>query len=729
MDAEPEDFRAIFEDGCIATEPSEDEETWNAPMDALESQKHGEDATTRYLTRARHNLQDVELEDLEKLLQEEESDLELAQGEYQKFLAALQGMEDLEDGYNEDEDADFVVSVDDLLQDGDDEELTRNIIRKANLRPEQLEAMGRKGRTAGKKRRRKDAGTRLDANQERPIDSVQRLAMKQLPPLRLKPLVPPLAPGVIHAPHIAANGSAHTLRVTAPHPAFTQDQLDVLHAQFRAHTQLTVQAYAISESCTCADHKAIAQQIRQQAQDLVEFGRAQLEKAPLEAQVCIRSPPGRNVQEQEEIQLRTICQTPALELLPGFLEEALHYAPAKSSLAQHCQIPYPSIIRPISACMDRFAPFFEEGFRVNYPNRKESTKLLFTSGEDLLLAKGIDRFGMNWEMIQQIFLPTKTARQVFIRQKNRSASRSPPNEIKAAKCRRLTPLTEEELKLVQSLLDRYGQKWEVIQTFLPQRDTQYLPMLWREASQGQMFKRPGCEERSSQPPNRAARHSLIRTTLLDTSERGEVGYGSAYSEAQAHGVMPGILHLQGLPGAAGSTELQREVPASLQDAIAVAPAASTGANHSPLDHRLPPTGCSSALPSAHMAPLPLAAPSHGVTEVPASSPACASAWHNPSGCLAAAGNDAVGGPSPMSAAPRNQSQPCGPDAAMVVEGRVTTWTQQDDRRILLDVRRCGECHSTFQQLATAVGWDARAVEARYHWLCRRLALSTGPTRR
>lgn len=730
MSAEPEDFRAIFEDVGAATEPSEDEGTWTTPLDGRDGNGHPEDRTG-YLTRARHNLQDVDLEDLEKLLREDESDLELAQGEYQKFLAALQGMEDLDDGYNEEEDADFVVSVDDLLQDGDDDQLTRNIIRKANLRPEHALATGQRTEPTRRKRKRKDGRTGMEDTQARPIDSVQRLAKKRLPPLRLKPLVPPLAHGMVPAPHIAANGSTNTVRITAPHPAFSQEQLDVLHAQFRTHTQLVVQTYAISESCTCGDHKSTAQQIRQQAKDLVDFCRAQVDKMPPDTQVRIRLPLDGDAQEQEEVQLRTVCQAPALEWLPDYLEEVLHYAPPQNNLVQHCQIAYPEICESINACMDRFAPFFDEEVRVAYPSRREGTKPLFTSGEDLLLAKGIDRFGMNWEMIQQIFLPTKTARQVFIRQKNRSASRSPPNEIKAAKCRRLTPLTDKELKLVHSLLERYGQKWEVIQTFLPHRDTQYLPMLWREASQGQTFKRPGSEEHASQLSNGTPRNALIRATLLDTSERGAAGQRWTSGDVQSHRGTSGSVHVHDSPVAAGSMEMHPEVPASLQEAMTLSPAAPVGMGLPRAEH-----GSLDANPRVPR-PFPQAVPSHpswttSAHIVPAAPPCTVAGtdpWHSPTGRVVDV-DVRDGDPSmfPPQGPVGDPSSPRGPDAAMVVEGRVTTWTQQDDRRILLDVRRCGESTSTFQHLAAAVGWDARAVEARYHWLCRRLALSSGPRR-
>lgn len=78
-----------------------------------------------------------------------------------------------------------------------------------------------------------------------------------------------------------------------------------------------------------------------------------------------------------------------------------------------------------------FLPFFKVSL---FPEKPPGggKRSLFTSGEDELLALGIMEYNSDWKAIKQRFLPCKSEHQIFIRKKNKGASKAFENPVKAA---------------------------------------------------------------------------------------------------------------------------------------------------------------------------------------------------------------------------------------------------------------------------------------------------------
>ncbi|PQQ03619.1 hypothetical protein Pyn_03471 [Prunus yedoensis var. nudiflora] len=106
--------------------------------------------------------------------------------------------------------------------------------------------------------------------------------------------------------------------------------------------------------------------------------------------------------------------------------------------------------REISKLAQIFFPLFNPAlFPHKPPAGNMANRVLFTDAEDELLALGLMEYNMDWKAIQQRFLPCKSERQIFVRQKNRCSSKAHENPIKAVRRMKNSPLTAEELACIQ----------------------------------------------------------------------------------------------------------------------------------------------------------------------------------------------------------------------------------------------------------------------------------------
>lgn len=104
----------------------------------------------------------------------------------------------------------------------------------------------------------------------------------------------------------------------------------------------------------------------------------------------------------------------------------------------------------------------------------------FLRCEDELLLVGLKRFGFgNWEMIHARFLPTRTTKQISTRYKNLVARRAKPNPIKAFVRELEAPLSRGEEELIYQGIRRFGKDFKLIsQHYLPHRPPTILRNLW-----------------------------------------------------------------------------------------------------------------------------------------------------------------------------------------------------------------------------------------------------------
>jgi hypothetical protein len=104
----------------------------------------------------------------------------------------------------------------------------------------------------------------------------------------------------------------------------------------------------------------------------------------------------------------------------------------------------------------------------------------FLRCEDELLLVGLKRFGFgNWEMIHARFLPTRTTKQISTRYKNLMARRAKPNPIKAFVRELEAPLSRGEEELIYQGIRRFGKDFKLIsQHYLPHRPATILRNLW-----------------------------------------------------------------------------------------------------------------------------------------------------------------------------------------------------------------------------------------------------------
>ncbi|KAG9144473.1 hypothetical protein Leryth_014515 [Lithospermum erythrorhizon] len=142
-----------------------------------------------------------------------------------------------------------------------------------------------------------------------------------------------------------------------------------------------------------------------------------------------------------------------------------------------------SVPKEIAKLASRFYPLFNPSL---YPHERPAAsvvnRVLFTDSEDELLALGMMEFNTDWKAIQQCFLPCKKIHQIFVRQKNRSSSKSPENPIKAVRRMKNSPLTAEEIARIEEGLKVFKLDWMTVWKFIvPYRDPTLLPRQWRIA--------------------------------------------------------------------------------------------------------------------------------------------------------------------------------------------------------------------------------------------------------
>lgn len=141
----------------------------------------------------------------------------------------------------------------------------------------------------------------------------------------------------------------------------------------------------------------------------------------------------------------------------------------------------------------------------------------FTPAEDQLLYLGLQRFGLgNWEKIQSILLPTRTAKQLYIRYKNMATRRAPDNPIKTLSAEMMKPLNELEERLLLEGYKAYGKDWEQIsKKFLPHRPAVVLRRRWQHMMS---IHRTLMEESSKIFPDTKSKISFLNTSFISDDE-------------------------------------------------------------------------------------------------------------------------------------------------------------------------------------------------------------------
>ncbi|XP_057843306.2 uncharacterized protein LOC131052732 isoform X1 [Cryptomeria japonica] len=133
--------------------------------------------------------------------------------------------------------------------------------------------------------------------------------------------------------------------------------------------------------------------------------------------------------------------------------------------------------------VQRFFPLFNTAlFPHKPPPAATANRVLFTDAEDELLAMGLMTYNNDWKAIKERFLPSKSANQIFVRQKNRASSRAPENAIKAVRRMKTSPLTTEEKICIHEGLRVLKYDWKKVWEYcVPYRDPNLLRRQWRVA--------------------------------------------------------------------------------------------------------------------------------------------------------------------------------------------------------------------------------------------------------
>lgn len=114
----------------------------------------------------------------------------------------------------------------------------------------------------------------------------------------------------------------------------------------------------------------------------------------------------------------------------------------------------------------------------------ENSRCKFLPSEDDLLLIGLKRYCLNWEVIQNKILPSKTAKQVAIRYKNLTTRRAPPNPIKEFHFSLGRPLDEQEEELLYKGVQHLGKDFaKISKLYLPYRPAAFLRKVWIEMDQ------------------------------------------------------------------------------------------------------------------------------------------------------------------------------------------------------------------------------------------------------
>ena len=114
----------------------------------------------------------------------------------------------------------------------------------------------------------------------------------------------------------------------------------------------------------------------------------------------------------------------------------------------------------------------------------ENSRCKFFSSEDDLLLIGLKRYCLNWEIIQNKLLPSKTPKQVAIRYKNLTTRCAPPNPIKEFHFNLERPLDEQEEELLYKGVQHLGKDFaKISKLYLPYRPAAFLRKVWIEMDQ------------------------------------------------------------------------------------------------------------------------------------------------------------------------------------------------------------------------------------------------------
>ncbi|XP_047094184.1 uncharacterized protein LOC124706564 [Lolium rigidum] len=138
----------------------------------------------------------------------------------------------------------------------------------------------------------------------------------------------------------------------------------------------------------------------------------------------------------------------------------------------------------IARLAQRFYPLFNFFlFPRKPPPAAMVQRVNFTDAEDGLLALGILELNSDWDAIQKRFLPCKSTRQIYVRQKNRTATNAPDNPVKEVRRMKNSPLSTEEIQRVEEGLKIFKNDWTSVWKFnLPYRDPAQLQRQWRVAT-------------------------------------------------------------------------------------------------------------------------------------------------------------------------------------------------------------------------------------------------------
>jgi hypothetical protein len=128
--------------------------------------------------------------------------------------------------------------------------------------------------------------------------------------------------------------------------------------------------------------------------------------------------------------------------------------------------------------------FFDLNMEPMPPTFPTTSQMLFTPAEDYLLAWGIRKHLYDWAKIAAELLPTKDAKILLNRKKNRCTHAAPDNIVKEVVSLITGELTLAEELLIVQALDFHGKeryKWDVIcKEHLPHRSPRVLSMLWSD---------------------------------------------------------------------------------------------------------------------------------------------------------------------------------------------------------------------------------------------------------
>ncbi|CAH8383221.1 unnamed protein product [Eruca vesicaria subsp. sativa] len=334
-------------------------------------------------TRAQYSLASSTLDDLEAFLHEtddedDDDNEDEEEQEYRKFLAATvshsgEGDDgEVHDDDDEDSDVDFELQLEQALETDDDEETS--ILE--NKKP-----------VTRRKRRTK-------------ISNDSRL---------LRPLVPifPITQPVTRFYTVGG--------------FFSQAQIRELHCLIHDHIQLLIQVYSL-----CAfDHSK--QNIGTQVQGLIS---EMLQKQQRPSHVLDSVSPVLDLAGRYLVDVSSAVQDYRKCQVESGFEAMFERVPLFESGGGRKDDPVGVVHKDIAKLAKVFLPLFKVSlFPQNPP--PGGKRSLFTSAEDELLALGIMEYNSDWKAIKQRFLPCKSEHQIFIRKKNKGASKASENPIKA----------------------------------------------------------------------------------------------------------------------------------------------------------------------------------------------------------------------------------------------------------------------------------------------------------